>query len=69
MKSIEVVLMGIIVIILVAIFSLVLAFPTMWCWNHTVSPIFNLVKITWGQAWCLQFLTNILLKATVTTKT
>jgi len=54
------------VIALVAIFGLVLAFPIKWCWNYTMPFLFSLHKITWGHAWCLNFLAGCLIKASQT---
>ena len=46
--------------------GLVLAFPIKWCWNYTMPMLFELNTITWGQAWCLNFLAGCLIKATQT---
>ena len=54
------------VVALVAVFGLLLAFPIKWCWNYTVPVIFGWNTITWGQAWCLNFLTTCFFKATQT---
>lgn len=43
-------------VIALCIFGLVLCFPIMWCWNYVMSYLFSLPVITWGQAWCLNFL-------------
>jgi hypothetical protein len=48
-----------------AIFSLFLAFPIMWCWNYAVVAIWGLPLVTWGQAWCLSFLSASLIKSTL----
>lgn len=42
--------------------GLLLAFPIRWCWNYTMPYLFDLKSISWGQAWCLSFLTATLLK-------
>ena len=47
-----------------AAFGLLLAFPIKWCWNYTMTAIFGLQMISWGQAWCLSFLSSCLIKAT-----
>lgn len=52
---------GIVVVIVV---NLVFAFPLMWCWNYSLVPLFKLPTITWGQAWCIMFISNTLLKST-----
>ena len=49
-----------------SIFGLLLAFPIKWSWNYTMVPIFDLPVITWGQAWCLNFLFACLIKSTQT---
>ena len=54
------------ILVTTAIFGLLLAFPIMWCWNYTMPVIFGLIKISWGQAWCLNFLTGCLIKSTLT---
>ena len=54
------------IIVFVALFGLLLAFPIKWCWNYTIPAIFGLHTITWGQAWCLNFLTGCFFKATQT---
>jgi hypothetical protein len=50
-------------IVISAVFGLLLAFPVMWCWNYTLPAIFHLTTITWGQAWCLQFLAGMFIKS------
>ena len=49
------------IVLLVAVISLLWAYPVMWCWNF-VMPSFGLPLLTWGKAWCLHFLTGTLLK-------
>ena len=48
------------------IIGLLLAFPVMWCWNYVMPYLFNLKEITWGMAWCLNFLSTCLIKSTLT---
>jgi hypothetical protein len=43
--------------------GLLLAFPVMWCWNYAVVAVWGLPTITWGQAWCLNFLAHVLIKS------
>lgn len=50
----------------IAFISIFLAFPIMWSWNHAVVPIWELPTITWGQAWCLNFLAQCFIKSTQT---
>jgi hypothetical protein len=46
--------------------GLLLAFPIKWCWNYTMPMIFGLPSITWGKAWCLNFLAGCLIRASQT---
>lgn len=48
---------------IVAGIGLLLAFPIKWCWNYTMPMLFGLQTITWGHAWCLNFLAGCLIKA------
>ena len=57
-KQSEAVVLIIVSFIIIATFSLFLAFPIKWCWNYTMPMIFDLQTINWGQAWCLNFLTG-----------
>lgn len=52
------------VIIFASVFGLVLAFPIKWTWNYVMPYLFDFKEITWGQAWCLNFLAGCLIKAT-----
>jgi len=52
----------VVTIILSAALGLLLAFPIKWAWNFCIPIIFNLPTITWGQAWCINFLSNCLIK-------
>lgn len=68
MDKIIVALIGIVGVVVVAAgFGLLLAFPIKWCWNATVVPIWSLPVITWGQAWCLNFLAGVLIKSSLST--
>lgn len=49
-------------ILVVAGIGLLLAFPIKWTWNATVPYLFALPTITWGKAWCLNFLCGCLIK-------
>ena len=49
-----------------ALFGLLLAFPIKWCWNYTMPVLFGLKVVTWGQAWCLNFLAGCMIKASQT---
>jgi hypothetical protein len=49
--------------------SFLLAWPVMELWNGCLVPAVDGVKqIGWLQAWGLQFLINMLFKASITTK-
>jgi len=54
------------IIVMAAGFGLILAFPIMWCWNYVMPYLFEFKTITWGQAWCLNFLAHLLVKASQT---
>lgn len=66
-KVILALLLGLGVIVVVALISLAIAWPVMWCWNYAVVYVWGLPKITWGMAWCLTFLSNMFLKSTLST--
>lgn len=51
------------IIAIAAGIGLLMAFPVMWCWNYAVVAIWKLPTITWGQAWCINFLAHILIKS------
>ena len=49
--------------------SFVLSWPVMMLWNGCfVGAVDGVKEITWLQAWGLQFLFNLLFKATISTK-
>jgi hypothetical protein len=54
------------IVVIAAIFSLLMAFPVMWCWEVVIVPTFGMPSINWIQAWCLMFLADILFKTKVT---
>ena len=54
------------VIVFAAGLGLLLAFPIKWCWNYVMPTIFGLKAISWGQAWCLNFLAGCLVKSSQT---
>jgi hypothetical protein len=43
---------------LVAILSLVLAFPFMWTWNYIMPTVFGLPIIDWLGAFCLLWISH-----------
>lgn len=51
------------VIGLIASIGLLLAFPIKWTWNATMPHLFALPTITWGKAWCLNFLCGCLIQS------
>jgi len=51
------------VIIAVAGLGLLLAFPIKWTWNAVMPYLFGWPVLTWGKAWCLNFLTGCLIKS------
>jgi hypothetical protein len=56
-------------LVVLVLFSLLLAWPVMELWNQCLVPAVDGVKeIGWLQAWGLQFLFGILFKTTVTKK-
>lgn len=50
-------------IFVIGFVSLFIAFPIMWCWNAVMPAVWGLTQITWGQAWCLMFLSGMLIKS------
>ena len=54
------------IIVVGAAIGLLFAFPIKWCWNYTMPILFGLNTISWGQAWCLNFLASCLIKASQT---
>ena len=64
MKIIEIILLGLGIFLLSAI---IMAFPTMWLWNYIMPDLFGLIKINLYQAIAINFLSNILFKANVST--
>lgn len=62
-KIVEILGLGFLLIVIVAFFALLLAFPTMWLWNWLMPVIFGLTKITFWQAVGINFLSGILFKS------
>jgi len=58
--------LSVLILILVALLGLFFALPIKWTWNVTMPYIFGLPTITWGKAWCLNFLFGFLLQQTHT---
>jgi hypothetical protein len=55
-------------ILVAAAISCVTAILAMWCWNYAIVALFHAPKIIWTQAWCIMFLSQLLLKSNVTVK-
>jgi hypothetical protein len=56
-------------LLVMVLFSFILAWPVMMLWNGCLVPAVEGVKeIGWLQAWGLQFLVNMLFKLSVTKK-
>lgn len=66
-KAITVIATAFFLVLIIAGTSLIIAFPVQWCWNYAVVSIFGLPAITWGKAWCLLFLANMLIKSSIST--
>jgi len=43
--------------------GLLLVFPIKWTWNATMPYLFGWPILTWGKAWCLNFLCGCLIKS------
>ncbi|MDD4804503.1 MAG: hypothetical protein PHN69_04945 [Candidatus Pacebacteria bacterium] len=61
--KLETVFIYTLIFILIAFFGLFFAFPLMWTWNYVMPYVFGLPVITWGQAWCLNFISSLLMKS------
>lgn len=67
MEEVSKIILAVLAVFLFAgIFGLLLAFPIMWCWNYAVVSVFGLPALTWGKAWCLNFLAGCLIKSQLT---
>jgi hypothetical protein len=49
-----------------ALLGIMLCFPLMWTWNYVMPYLFGLKVISWGQAWCLSFVCNTLIRNPLT---
>jgi len=56
------------IMIFTFLLTLILSLPTMLLWDWLMPEIFGLKEITLFQAWGLNFLSAILFKTTITTK-
>lgn len=48
----------------IALIGLLMAFPIKWTWNVTMPYLFGWPILTWGKAWCLNFVCGCLIKGT-----
>lgn len=55
--------------IMLAVLALLVAYPTKWCWNASIAPIFHLQEIDALQAWCLCWCGGMFFKGTNPTPT
>ncbi len=51
------------IVVFAGVFGLLLAFPLKWCWNYVMPYLFEFKVITWGHAWCLSFLSGLLVQS------
>jgi len=54
---------GVIAIFIVAMVSVIAAIPTLFLWNWLMPAIFGITKVTFWQAWGINFLAGILFKS------
>lgn len=55
---------GFVIMTVAAAIGLLVSWPIKWTWNATMPDIFGLIQITWGQAWCLSYLTGQFIQST-----
>lgn len=65
-KSITGAVLSVIVVIALASVGLLMAMPIELAWNATMPSVFHLPEISFGQAWCLQFLAGCLVRSITT---
>ena len=53
-------------IAIAAAVGLLMAFPVKWTWNATMPYLFSWPVLTWGKAWCLNFLCGVLFRSRIT---
>lgn len=58
MKGFEVIGYGVVLTVVVAILSLLIAFPFMWAWNYAVPRVFGMPEINWLSAVCLLWISH-----------
>jgi len=59
----EIVTIVLITLVVTAFASLIVAYPVKWCWNYAVVPSCGAGTLSWGQAWCLSFMTGLLVSS------
>lgn len=64
-KTFETLFLVLLLILLISFASLFLAFPIKWCWNHTMPYLFEFKTIQWSHAWCLSFLSSMLIQSSI----
>ncbi len=57
---------GVLTIFIIAVVSIIAAIPTFFLWNWLMPTIFGIVKITFWQAWGVNFLAGVLFKSSST---
>jgi len=50
------------VVVLWIFIALLMAYPTMWCWNYLMPKLFGLVQIHWFDALVINIFCSILFK-------
>ena len=58
---------GVVVLIILVLYSAVMSFPVMLLWNWLLPGLFGFKSITWLQAWGLLVLSNLFFKSSVST--
>ena len=53
----------VLIFVIIAAISLLLAFPVMWLWNWLMPEIFGLPMVTFLQAWGLMILSGFLFQS------
>ena len=62
MKALTIAVTAVGAMAIIAGFGLLLAFPLKWTWNYAITYVFGLPLIGWGHAWCLIFVSGMLIK-------
>jgi hypothetical protein len=64
-KAFEQLGMFLLLVVVSGVLGMLLAFPIKWSWNYTVVYVWHLPVITWGHAWCLSFLSGLLVQSSL----